>query len=64
MNWVHNAPNTPPSAPKWNADQLTDLIKGFIAHKNVPIFNLEITQDGQLSPQSLDIFRQAATKLK
>ena len=63
-NWVHNSLNTPPSSPKWNAEQLTELIKGFIAHKNVPIFNLEITQDGQLSPQSLDIFRQAAAKLK
>lgn len=63
-NWVHTSANTPPSAPKWTADQLTDLINGFITHKNVPIFNLEITQDGQLSAQSLDRFRQAAARLK
>lgn len=63
-NWVHNSLNTPPSAPKWNADQLTELLKGFIAHKNVPIFNLEITQDGQLSPQSLAIFKEASARLK
>ncbi len=63
-NWVHTSPNTPPSAPKWNADQLTELLNGFIAHKNVPIFNLEITQDGRLSPESLAVFKAAASKLR
>lgn len=62
--WVHKAPNTPPSGPRWDASQLTDLIKGFIAHKNVPIFNLEITQDGHLSPQSIGIFQDAAARLR
>jgi hypothetical protein len=62
-NWVHTAPNTPPSGPRWNADQLTGLITGFIAHKNVPIFNLEITQDGHLSPESIAIFRDASGHL-
>lgn len=62
-NWVHTAPNTPPSGPRWNADQLTGLITGFIAHRNVPIFNLEITQDGHLSPESIAIFREASGRL-
>lgn len=62
-NWVHTAPNTPPSAPKWNTDQLIDLMKGFIAHKSVPIFNLQITQDGHLSPQSIAVFQQAFSRL-
>lgn len=63
-NWVHNARDTPPSGPKWNADQLADLLKGFIAHRNVPIFNLEITQDGELSAESLSVFQQAAGRLR
>jgi len=62
--WLHTSKNTPPSGPRWNADQLAELLKGFIALKNVPIFNLEITQDGQLSPQSLAVFRQASAKLQ
>ena len=62
--WVHTTRNTPPSGPKWNADQLTELLNKFIAHKNVPIFNLEITQDGQLSPESIGIFQVAAARLK
>lgn len=63
-NWVHTSPNTPPSAPRWNAEQLGDLLKQFRAHRNVPIFNLEITQDGHLSPESLAVFKTAATKLR
>lgn len=62
--WVHTAPNTPPSGPRWNASQLADLIKGFIAHKNVPIFNLEITQDGHLSAETLRVFQQASRSLE
>lgn len=63
-DWVHSRKNTPPSGPRWNADQLTELLTGFIALKNVPIFNLEITQDGQFCPQSLAVFRQASAKLQ
>ena len=63
-NWVHKSRYTPPSGPKWNADQLTELCNGFIARKNVPIFNLEITQDGQLSPQSIALFQEAAARLR
>lgn len=61
--WVHARREAPPAGPHWNVDQLTGMLKGFIAHKNVPVFNLEITQDGQLSPQTIDLFRQAAAKL-
>jgi hypothetical protein len=43
---------------------LTELLQGFIAHKNVPIFNLEITQDGELSAESLSVFQQAAGRLR
>lgn len=62
--WVHTSRDTPPSGPRWNAGQLTELIKGFIARKNVPIFNLEITQDGHLSPESIAVFTKAAAGLK
>jgi alpha-L-fucosidase len=62
-NWVHAWKDTPLSAPKWNAAQLADLIRQFMAHKNVPIFNLEIAQDGQLSSQSIAVFKEAAARL-
>ena len=62
-DWAHTRRDTPLAGARWNAAQLTDLLKGFIAHKNVPIFNMEITQDGHLSPQSIELFRQVAANL-
>jgi hypothetical protein len=62
-DWGHFGLNTPLSEPKWSADQLAALLEGFIACRNVPLFNLEITQDGHLSAKSISLFRQAAAAL-
>lgn len=62
-DWGHFRKESPLDPPRWNAAQLTDLLQRFIACKNVPIFNLEITQDGQLSPRSIELFRHAAANL-
>ena len=35
------------------------LLKEFIVRKNVPIFNLEIYQEGTVSPASVEIFKHA-----
>jgi len=61
--WVHTRPDTPPAPPSWDPAQLTALLKGFIACRSVPIFNLEITQDGHLPPESIALFRQVAAGL-
>lgn len=63
QDWVHARKDTDIGSPKWNASQLTALLKEFIARKNVPIFNLEIYQEGTLSPRSVEIFKQAASQL-
>jgi len=62
--WGHFTRNTPSSPPKWTVEELAALLDGFIARRNVPIFNLEITQDGQLSPQTVELFRQARRGLE
>ncbi len=38
--------------PRWNADQLSDLLVQFMAYRNVPIFNFEVTQEGLLNPEN------------
>ena len=48
---------TPP--PRWNSGQLRDLLAAFARHGNVPIFNLEISQEGWVSERTIDVFRQA-----
>ena len=61
-DWVHARKDTEIGPPKWNAPQLAALLREFISRKNVPIFNLEIYQEGALSPKSVELFRQAATQ--
>lgn len=58
-DWVHTRKNTDIGAPHWKAEQMAGLLKGFIARKNVPIFNLEIYQEGAVSPATVEMFRQA-----
>ena len=63
QDWVHARKDTDIGLPKWNVPQLAALLKEFISRKNVPIFNLEIYQEGALSPKSVEVFRQAASQL-
>ena len=63
-DWGHFRRDTPLPAPRWNSQQLAGMLMGFIACKNVPIFDLEITQAGQLSPTSIEMFEQANRNLK
>jgi hypothetical protein len=58
-DWGHFRKNSEIGKPHWNAEQLADLMKQFAARRNVPIFNLEIYQEGTVSPASIELFRQA-----
>lgn len=58
-DWGHFSRDAPFPPPKWSAPQLAELLRGFITCRNVPIFNLEIAQDGQLSARTLALFEEA-----
>lgn len=62
-DWVHNRKDSPIGNPHWNPDQLAAMLKGFAEYRSVPIFNLEIYQDGTVSSQTVDLFKQASAKL-
>jgi len=38
---------------------LAEMLREFAAHGNVPIFNLEIGQQGELSPDAVEMLRRA-----
>jgi hypothetical protein len=63
-DWLHRHRDRPLNPPKWNAGPLTDLLQGFIGHKSVPIFNLEISQEGTVSPLSVERLGQAAAAVR
>jgi hypothetical protein len=62
-DWVHSRRDTEIGPPRWSAAQLAVLLREFAARKNVPIFNLEIYQEGALSPATVEIFRQVRQNL-
>jgi hypothetical protein len=63
QDWVHDRPDTDIGPPRWNAAQMADLLKGFKARGNVPLFNLEIYQEGTVSPATVRMFQEARRRL-
>ncbi len=61
--WVHTRRNAEPAGVDGTPEALAARIRAFMEHRNVPIFNLEITQDGWIAPQALETFRAAAALL-
>lgn len=57
--WVHSRKDSEIRPPKWNAAQMARILKEFGIYKNVPIFNVEIYQEGKVSPATVEMFRQA-----
>ncbi len=57
--WVHDRRDAAFHPPRWNVAELADLLREFAAHGNVPIFNLEIGQGGEVSPEAVEMLRRA-----
>jgi hypothetical protein len=58
-DWVHTRKDTDVGPPRWNAAQMAGILREFIARKNVPLFNLEIYQEGTVSPGTVRMFAEA-----
>jgi len=58
-DWVHDRKDTEIGNPQWSAEQLAAVLSEFAKFRNVPIFNLEIYQEGTVSPTSVEVFKQA-----
>lgn len=61
-DWLHAGKDTAVGAPRWTAPQLTLYLRDFASRRVVPIFNLEIYQEGRLSPSTIDVFAAAGAK--
>jgi hypothetical protein len=57
--WLHAKRDTEIGAPRYTVEQAGDLMRRFSALENVLIFNLEIYQEGTLSPASVEVLRAA-----
>jgi hypothetical protein len=63
-DWLHRRAGEPVHPPKWSAAELTPLLRGFVERRSVPIFNLEISQEGEVGAASIALLREAAAALR
>jgi hypothetical protein len=62
--WEHSRNDTEIGKPRWTAREMAKLLKDFGATRNVPMFNLEIYQDGTMSPATIAMFKEARQLLR
>lgn len=58
-DWVHSRKDTETGPPKWTAPQMAELLGRFRSYHNVPIFNVEIYQEGTVAPATVAMFQEA-----
>jgi hypothetical protein len=63
-DWGHFKVNTPISPPKYSSDTMIAKIREAISRKNVPTFDVEIYQDGRISPETLALFKEIRHTIK
>jgi len=56
-DWGHYKLDTPIGPPHFSAERLIAGIHDCIRRKNVPTFDIEIYQDGTISPQTFQLFK-------
>lgn len=63
-NWGHFKRDTPIGPPRYTADVMVAKLKDAINRKNVPTFDIEIYQDGTISPQTFELFQSIKQSIK
>jgi hypothetical protein len=63
-DWGHFKENTSISPPKYSLDTMIVKIRDAISRKNVPTFDVEIYQDGRISPETLALFKEIRRVIK
>ena len=57
--WLHTKRDSNIGAPRYTIEKAADLMRQFAALENILIFNLEIYQEGTMSPASVEVLRAA-----
>lgn len=57
-DWIYMRCGQPITGCQFSAENIRQMVQDFKAYKNVPIFNFEITQEGMISPESVEIFKK------
>jgi hypothetical protein len=63
-DWGHFKLNTPIGPPRYSAEVMIAKIRDSMSRRNVPSFDVEVYQDGQVSPETLALFRKIRTAIQ
>jgi hypothetical protein len=63
-DWGHFNVNTPISPPRYSPDTMIATIPDAISRRNVPTFDVEVYQDGRISPETLALFKKIRRAIK
>ena len=63
-DWGHFKVNTPISPPRYSPDTMIAKIRDAISRRNIPTFDVEVYQDGSISPETLALFKEIRRAIK
>jgi hypothetical protein len=63
-DWGHFKLDAQIDPPKYSADVMIAKIKDAMSRRNVPLLDIEIYQDGTISPQTLGLFEAIRQAIK
>ena len=63
-DWGHFKVDTPISPPRYSPDTMIAKIRDAISRRNVPTFDVEVYQDGRISPETLAWFKEIRRAVK
>jgi alpha-L-fucosidase len=56
-DWGHFKKDQPISPPRFSADQIVSKLKDALSRKAVPLLDVEVYQDGTISPETFQLFQ-------
>ena len=63
-DWGHFKLNQPIGPPRLSADAIVHVIKEALSRKEVPLLDVEVYQDGTISPETFQLFQAIRRALK
>lgn len=63
-DWTHTSPNTDLPDPMFGAERMIKEYRSAVERKLVPIMNMSISQEGEVSPKTLDLFQAVRKEIK
>jgi hypothetical protein len=62
-DWGHFKTDAPIDPPQYSADVMVEKIKDSIRRRNVPLLDVEVYQDGTISPETFQMFQAVSREI-